>query len=91
VTGAIAMIGWLGAVSLLAAYLLLLRGRISAHSGLYLALNFAGSAGLAISTSAAHAWPSAAVNVVWLVIGVGPLVRAAAHRRAHRNAAATER
>src|SRR5258708_16214754 len=33
-------------------------------------LNFLGSACLAVSTSAAHAWPSAAANLIWLAIGV---------------------
>ena len=72
----IATIGWIGAVNVLVAYLLLLRGRTCADSHLYLSLNFAGSACLAVSTSIAHAWSSAAVNLVWLVIGITPLVRA---------------
>ena len=83
-TGLVACIGWLGAISVLVAYLLLLQHRITAHGRAYLGLNFAGSAGLAVSTSVAHAWPSAAVNVIWLVIGVGPLVRAALQYRTSR-------
>ncbi len=85
-TWVIAVIGWLGAISLLLAYLLLLRHRIAADGRVYLSLNFLGSAGLAVSTSAAHAWPSAAVNVIWLVIGVGPLVRVASRRHSRRSA-----
>lgn len=72
----ITAVGWAGAVSVLAAYLLLLRRRTTAESHLYLSLNFAGSACLAVSTSIAHAWASAAVNLIWLVICVAPLVRA---------------
>jgi hypothetical protein len=83
-TGIVAVIGWLGAVSVLLAYLLLLQHRITAHGRAYLGLNFVGSAGLAVSTSVAHAWPSAAVNVIWLVIGIGPLVRAGLQYRAAR-------
>lgn len=75
-TWLIAGIGWAGALSVLIAYLLLLRGSTSADSHLYLSLNFVGSACLAVSTSAAHAWPSAAVNLIWLAIGFAPLVRA---------------
>ena len=75
-TWIITTIGWVGAVNVLAAYLLLLRRRTSADSHLYLSLNFLGSACLAVSTSIAHAWSSAAVNLIWLVIGVAPLVRA---------------
>jgi hypothetical protein len=83
-TEVVACIGWLGAISVLAAYLLLLQHRITAHGRAYLGLNFVGSAGLAVSTSVAHAWPSAAVNVIWLMIGVGPLVRAGLRYRAGR-------
>jgi peptidoglycan/LPS O-acetylase OafA/YrhL len=84
-----ATIGWAAAVSMLAAYLLLLRHRTSADSRLYLSLNFLGSAGLAVSTSAAHAWPSAAVNLIWLAIGLAPLVRALLKFHARRRCAGT--
>ena len=77
-TIALASIGWAGAVGVLVAYLLLLRRITSADSPLYLSLNFLGSACLALSTCAAHAWPSAAVNLIWLAIGFAPLVRALA-------------
>ena len=69
-------IGWVGAVMVLIAYVLLLRHRTSADGHVYLTLNFLGSGCLAISTSVAHAWSSAAVNMIWLAIGVTPLVRA---------------
>jgi hypothetical protein len=81
-TWLIATIGWAGAASVLVAYLLLLRGRISSDGHHYLTLNFLGSACLVVSTYAAHAWPSAAVNVIWLAIGLGPLCRASVKRRA---------
>ena len=77
-------IGWSGGVCTLVAYLLLIRRRISAASSLYLSLNLLGSACLALSTSAAHAWPSAAVNVIWLGIGLGPLARTSLTARAAR-------
>lgn len=69
-TWLIAIIGWAGAVSVLVGYLLLLRRSTSADSRLYLSLNCLGSACLAVSTSAAHSWPSAAVNLIWLAIGI---------------------
>ena len=88
-TWLIATIGWTGAVSLLVAYLLLLRRRTSADSHLYLSLNFLGSACLALSTSAAHAWPSAAVNLIWLAIGIAPLLRAWVKLHARRQCPGT--
>jgi len=88
-TWLIATIGWVGAVSLLIAYLLLLRRTTGAHSHLYLSLNFLGSACLAVSTSEAHAWPSAAVNLIWLALGVTPHVRAWVDLHARRQCACT--
>lgn len=79
-TWLIATIGWAGAASVLFAYLLLLRRSISAYGLRYLSLNLLGSACLAVNTSAAHAWPSAAVNLIWLAIGIAPLIRACAKR-----------
>jgi hypothetical protein len=81
-TWLITVIGWVGAGSVLLAYLLLLRRSTSAESRLYLTLNFLGSACLAVSTSAAHAWPSAAANLTWLAIGIVPLIRAWVRLRA---------
>jgi len=84
-TTLIAAIGWVGAVGVLLAYLLLLRHTTTADSRAYLSLNFVGSACLAVSTSAAHAWPSAAVNLIWLAIGIVPLARACVKLNARRH------
>jgi hypothetical protein len=83
-TWLIATIGWAGAASVLLAYLLLLRRSVSAYGLRYLSLNLLGSACLAVSTSAAHAWPSAAVNLIWLAIGMAPLMRAWGKRHSRR-------
>jgi hypothetical protein len=72
----VAAVGWAAAVALLLGYRLVTIGRVSGESVTYLVLNLFGSIGLGISTAVAHAWPSAAVNVVWLGLGIGPLVRA---------------
>ncbi len=72
----VTIVGWIGAAALLTAFALLTAGRMAATGAVYLSLNFGGSAGLALSTAAAHAWPSSTVNVLWLAIGFGPLVRA---------------
>ena len=91
-TWIIATIGWVGAFAVLAAYVLLLQRRTGADSHLYLSLNFLGAACLVVSTSAAHAWPSAAVNLIWLAIGIAPLIRAwvALHARRQRPGTAAD-
>lgn len=72
-------VGWFGAGLLLLAYGLLSTGRLAAGRA-YQALNLAGSVALAINAIAHRALPSAAVNIVWLVIGVAAL-RALARKR----------
>lgn len=75
-TSLVTVIGWLAAVIVLASYALLTSGRLAPSSVPYLAMNAVGAIGLAVSTAVAHAWPSSVVNIIWLVIGIRPLVRA---------------
>jgi hypothetical protein len=77
-------VGWLGAAALLLAYGLLSSGRIAAGMA-YQLLNLGGSVALAANAVWHRALPSAAVNVVWLVIGVVAL-RGLAARRARARA-----
>lgn len=77
----IAAIGWVGAVAVLLAYGLNHLGRLHPRDAAYLVLNTVGAIGLMISTAAAHAWPSAVVNLIWLVIGVPQIVASVRLRR----------
>ena len=63
------IIGWAGAGSLLLAYGLLSAKRITAGVT-YQLLNLAGALGLAANAVAHGAWPSACLNLVWLLIGL---------------------
>lgn len=63
------VVGWLGAGCLLAAYALVSAGRIG-PGWAYQLLNLAGSVGLAVNAVTHGAWPSAALNAVWLVIAL---------------------
>jgi hypothetical protein len=67
--------GWLGGIVLICAYALVSFGRIQASGILFQFLNLAGSLMLAINSAWHHAWPSAVVNLVWLAVGVGALMR----------------
>jgi len=62
-------IGWAGALCLLLAYAGLATRRLTAGAR-YHVLNLVGAGGLAVNGAYHHAWPSAALNVVWLGIGV---------------------
>jgi hypothetical protein len=66
--------GWIGAVLILIAYLSVSTGRLAARSMSYQLINAFGSAGILANSAWNHAWPSAALNLVWLLIGVGVLL-----------------
>jgi hypothetical protein len=61
--------GWLGMILLLVAYGLLTTGRWRVTGAPYQLANVAGGVLLAVNTAYHHAWPSAALNLVWFVIG----------------------
>jgi hypothetical protein len=61
--------GWAGAVLILLAYLLLSAGRFTGQSLAYQGMNVVGAAGFVINGWWHGALPSAALNVLWLMIG----------------------
>lgn len=69
------VVGWAGAVALLLAYGLLSGGRAAPTSRAYRGLNLAGAVGLAVNGAAHAAWPSVALNLLWLAIGLFALRR----------------
>ncbi len=64
------IVGWIGAVLILAAYGLLTAGKLQAKSIPYQAMNVVGALGFIVNSSWNGAIPSAALNVVWAGIGV---------------------
>jgi hypothetical protein len=63
-------LGWVGAAALLGAYALVSRGRVSGDGATFQVLNLIGALGLLVNGAYHHAWPSAALNAVWLLVGV---------------------
>jgi hypothetical protein len=61
-------IGWFGALALLSAYWLVTVQRITVRSLVYGLLNATGSLALVINGTDHSAWPSVALNLIWLVI-----------------------
>ena len=61
--------GWGGAVLILLAYLLLSAGRMTGQSLTYQMMNVVGAAGFVINGWWHGVIPSAALNVLWLLIG----------------------
>jgi hypothetical protein len=67
--------GWLGGLVLICAYAMVSFERISARGGVFQALNLVGSLMLASNSAWHHAWPSVSVNLIWIGVGVGALLR----------------
>lgn len=72
----ITVIGWAGTVLLLGAYALLTAGILSPRTLRYQGMNLVGAVFLMANTAYHSAWPSTALNLVWLVIGVSGLIQA---------------
>ncbi len=67
--------GWAAAALILGAYALLSFGKIQARSPLYQWMNIVGALGFIINCSANGAWPSVALNIVWMAIALYALRR----------------
>jgi hypothetical protein len=72
---AIEAAGWAGASLILLAYLLLSMERLTGQSVTYQAMNVAGAAGFIVNGWWHGAIPSAALNIVWMLIGTVALIR----------------
>ena len=78
---AVNVVGWLGMALLIGAYGLVTAGRITGPSLTFQLMNLFGGALLMVNSAYYSAWPSAALNAVWVVIGAVGLVRARLSRR----------
>ena len=67
---AVDLVGWLGAGLLLLAYGLVSFKKLRADSGYYQLLNIVGSCLLIVNTIYYHAYPSALVNLIWIIIAL---------------------
>ena len=76
--------GWAGALLILLAYLLLSAEKLTGQSLVYQGMNVAGGAGFVINGWWHGAWPSAALNVLWVLIGAIALGRILRRREGSR-------
>jgi formate hydrogenlyase subunit 3/multisubunit Na+/H+ antiporter MnhD subunit len=75
----IEIVGWIAALLLLSAYVLLTLGKISSRSRVYQWLNVFAGAGLIVNSGWNGAYPSVFINVVWMAVALyGVFGRAAA-------------
>jgi hypothetical protein len=69
------IIGWLGTVLILIAYLLVSTNRIGPTSKTYQFLNLFGAVGVGINSLIHHALPSVGINLAWMLIAIYALIR----------------
>jgi len=67
--------GWMGALLVLLAYFLLTTRRLDRGSRTYHVMNLAGGIALAVNSVVNSAYPSGAVNVVWIAIATYGILR----------------
>ncbi len=79
------VIGWVGAAMLLIAYGMVSFHKLRADSFRYQLANALGSCCLIVVTMYYHAYPSAFVNVVWILIAIAATLRARSLRSSAAN------
>lgn len=70
------IIGWIGSVEVIVAYALISSERVNGKSILYQLLNLTGAIFLIVNTIYYGAYPSTAINVVWVGIALAALWKA---------------
>ena len=73
----IEIVGWTAAVMMLSAYVLLTTGRLRSLSPAYQWLNVLSGAGFIVNSGWNGAFPSAALNLIWMGIGLYGLFKGA--------------
>ncbi len=68
-------IGWIGSFMLIAGYWLNSKGKLNAQSIGYQSLNVIGSILLIVNTIYYGAYPSSAVNIIWVFIGIFYIIK----------------
>ena len=72
---AIEIAGWIAALLILLAYGLLSSGRMTSNSLTFQWMNIVGAAGFIVNGVWNQAYPSAALNIAWMGIGLATLWR----------------
>ena len=84
---AVEVAGWTGALLILLGYLAITTGKLTGDSALYQWINVAGATGFVVNGWWHGAIPSAALNIVWLLIGSVALIRLRRRERSPARAA----
>ena len=69
------VVGWIGAVLVTGSYFLNIQGKLDAKDARYIWANAIGGICFIINTYFHHAYPSMAVNIVWVLIAIVAVFR----------------
>lgn len=69
------IIGWIGAVEVIAAYGLNSNGQLTADNPVFQLLNLSGAIFLIANTWYNKAYPSMVINIIWTVIAIVALIK----------------
>ena len=69
------LLGWYGALAVLAGFFLSSRGLVATGSPTYLLLNASGAAGLIVESTRKRDYPTIALNGTWLLIALASLAQ----------------
>lgn len=87
--GIVEFLGWFGAVTVLAGYILFSTGKLP-NGPVYQLFNLVGGLAVAANVAAHHAIPSTIVNGIWAIVAVVVLVKMARARRLAKRGATAE-
>ncbi len=69
------ILGWVGSACVVYAFTMNIYGKLTTTSPVYFALNIAGSILLIINTYYHDAFPSMAINIIWVLVAFGALMK----------------
>jgi len=69
------ILGWIGSLCVLVAYVLNMNKKLATDTVAYYALNIVGSGLLIVNTAFHRAFPSMVINIVWVIVPVVTIVR----------------
>ncbi|MEO7311169.1 MAG: hypothetical protein ABIX01_12280 [Chitinophagaceae bacterium] len=72
---AIEVLGWMGSVLIVTAYYFNIRGKWLSTSPVYIWFNMVGGLFFVVNTWYHHAFPSAVVNIIWVLIAFTAIVK----------------
>ncbi len=75
------LLGWVGAAAYLVAYALVSMKKLEGDAPLFQGMNVLGGALLVVNSAYYQAWPSVALNVVWMGVAIFVLGRYAVSQR----------